>query len=75
MLIITVITGVVGCSVNDAITLATSKNPKSTFRSIAKSSAESSVKKKVGSQSFNEMLALAKADDPNAFIGDKAKVF
>ncbi|MCW8827103.1 MAG: murein transglycosylase domain-containing protein [Gammaproteobacteria bacterium] len=75
LLIITVITGVVGCSVNDAITLATSKNPKSTFRSIAKSSAESSVKKKVGSQSFNEMLALAKADDPNAFIGDKAKVF
>lgn len=64
--------GIAGCSVNDAITMAISKNPQTAFRKITKNSAERHIKKKIGSRELNEIYALAKADDPQAFIKTKA---
>ena len=67
--------GIVGCNAHDIRTLATSKNPKSAFKSMAKNKAENRVKKKVGSRELNDIVALARADDPGAFVKSKATVY
>ncbi|HEA25830.1 MAG TPA: DUF3393 domain-containing protein [Ectothiorhodospiraceae bacterium] len=67
--------GIAGCSVNDAITMAISKNPQTAFRKITKNNTERHIKKKIGSRELNEIYALARADDPQAFIETKAIIY
>lgn len=65
----------VGCNAHEIHRLATSKNPEAALRSIAKSKAENRVKKKVGNRSVNELIALAKVDDPGAYIEGKVTTY